>query len=317
MYRMARQGWSLYFLVILLYGCSHTPEKQPPPIVSQGIDSVADLPNKEKIQMPIYVIVKDTIIMKDYFQFIDSLADANFKSTSPFNEYVLVHANPWIIDTLKSLDYYRQKAQGVFIYDQSQQIIFHPGDSLLIPDSTTGAAISEKLKLTRIDVNLPEFMLRVIQEQDTVFTCKVRIGQNKNSYLEYYQREVDLRTPVGEGEILIVRQHPKYVDPQTGEEYVETNRDDGRRTKMPIIPSLTPTIRGKITGTLIHATTNPKSLGKAYSHGCIGTSEPDIWSIYYYSPPGTKVTFRYDLEVTDSQGSVKKLRDIYYRSEEN
>jgi hypothetical protein len=59
---------------------------------------------------------------------------------------------------------------------------------------------------------------------------------------------------------------------QSGEEYVET----------PAIPPLEPTINGKFTGTLIHATTNPKSLGKTYSLSCIVTSEPHIWSIYHY-----------------------------------
>jgi L,D-transpeptidase ErfK/SrfK len=80
-------------------------------------------------------------------------------------------------------------------------------------------------------------------------------------------------------------------------------------------PSLTPSINGIITGALIHATTNPKSLGKAYSNGCIGTSEPDIWSIYYAAPPGTKVKFRYDLDVRDKNGNIKKLKDIYDRKE--
>lgn len=301
-------------LLILLHGCSrHSSELLP--VLPTEIDSAVSVLPIKTIPKSNYVTVKRKVAMKDYFFFIDSLANANADSASFLNEYILVNANPWIIDSLRGLDYYSQKAKGIFIYDQTKQIILHPGDSLMIPDSTTATSIMDKLKSTRIDINIPEFKLRIIQNNDTVMTCPVRVGRNADKYLEYYQREIDLRTPIGEGKIVTVRRKPKYIDLQTGKEYIETNRDDDRRTKMPIIPSLEPSINGKFVGTLIHATTNPKSLGKAYSHGCIGTSEPDIWSIYYYSPPGTKVSFRYDLQTKDAQGNEKKLRDIYHRAE--
>ncbi len=302
--------------MLWLVGCySPSPTDQELNEFSPGIDTVNNLTLLTFFE-PEYAVVSRNVRMKDYFAFIDSLSNARLDSAVAFKDYVIVHANPWIIDTLRNLDYYHQKAKGLIVYDQSQQIIFHPGDSLLIPDSQTITSITEKLRSTRIDVNIPEFKLRVIQGQDTALTCKVRVGQNKNKYLDYYQKEADLRTPVGEGEIVGVRKTPKYFDPVTGEEYVETKRDDGLRTKMPIIPSLTPTINGTVTGTLIHATTNPKSLGKAYSNGCIGTSEPDIWSIFYAAPVGTKVRLRYDLEIIGKDGLPKKLRDIYFREEE-
>jgi hypothetical protein len=311
------RGWFAVnglLLILLVDGCSPS---SPTDAELNDLSLVADtVTNVPIAPTPTYVVVQNNIRMQDYFAFIDSLSGARLDSIDAFREYVLVNANPWIIDSLRVLDYYHQKARGLIVYDQSQQIILHPGDSLLIPDQPTIAAITEKLKTSRIEVNIPEFKLWVIQSLDTILTCKVRVGQNKNKYLDFYQREVDLRTPTGEGVIVEVRKNPKYFDPQTGEEYLETKRDDGRRTKMPIIPSLTPTINGQVTGTLIHATTNPKSLGKAYSNGCIGTSEPDIWSIFYLAPVGTKVTFRYDLEIIDERGQPKKLRDIYYRSDE-
>jgi hypothetical protein len=145
-----------------------------------------------------------------------------------------VNANPWIIDSLRRLDYYRQKEKGIFIYDQSQQVIIHEGDSLMVPDSSTVAYLTFKLKSTLIDVNLPELRLRLIQDHDTLLTCNVRIGRDADEYLEYYNREVSLRTPIGEGEIVKVRRQPKYIDPHTGIAYIETRRDDGNRTKMPI-----------------------------------------------------------------------------------
>jgi L,D-transpeptidase ErfK/SrfK len=318
--RHAGTGWRLFFLwLILIYGCSRQTDKHPSQAISETndslstrIDSVVDATPKKTILQPIYARVKNTVRMKDYFFFIDSLADANFDSTSVLPEYVLVNANPWIIDSLRNLDYYHQQSKGHFVYDHSQQIIFHSGDRLLVPDRTVVAAIVNQLKTTRIDVNIPEYRLRVIQGNDTVLSCPVRIGRNADQYLEFYQREVDLRTPVGEGKIVTVRRKPKYIDLESGEEYVETNRDDGKRTKMPIMPSLQPSINGKFIGTLIHATTNPMSLGKAYSHGCIGTSEPDIWSIFYYCPPGTKVTFRYDLEIEGPDGKRVQLKDVYH-----
>jgi len=302
----------LILLMVLITSCSSSPSDLTLNELSENIDSISNIAPKE-IRLPEYLAVTINVRMKDYFTFIDSLANARLDSSTTFKEYILVNANPWIIDSLRSLDYYHQKAKGLFVYDQSKQIIFHKGDSLLIPDEIVTATILNSLYITQMDVNLPEYKLRIIQGRDTVFTCNIRIGQNKNMYLEFYQKEFDLRTPTGEGEIVEVRKNPKYFDLQTGEEYIETIRDDGRRTKMPIIPSLTPILNGKLSGTLIHATTNPKSLGKAYSHGCIGTSEPDIWSLYYYAPIGTKVKFRYDLNVKDELGNIKKLSDIYYR----
>lgn len=313
MWRIVVSGCSACVLLILSFGCSRTTTG-PPSELPIAKDSVVVLSQVENIPETIHAVVKRNVLMKDYFFFIDSLADTTFHSSSVLNEYLLVNANPWIIDSLRSLDYYTQKKKGVFIYDQSMQIILHKGDTLIIPDSTSMKAITNKLKSNRIDLNIPEYRLRVIQDQDTLLSCLVRIGRNAEGYLEFYQRDVDLRTPIGEGEIVTVRKKPKYIDLQSGEEYLETNRDDGRRTKMPIIPSLEPSINGKFVGTLIHATTNPKSLGKAYSHGCVGTSEPDIWSIYYLCPPGTKVNFHYDLEIKNQHGKTLELKDVYHLS---
>ena len=82
-----------------------------------------------------------------------------------------------------------------------------------------------------------------------------------------------------------------------GKRYEQTKRDDGRYTKMPLIPYIEPEINGHRYGELIHPTTNPITLGKAYSNGCVGMKEADTWRLYYYAPLGTKVVFRYDLEI--------------------
>ena len=61
----------------------------------------------------------------------------------------------------------------------------------------------------------------------------------------------------------------------------------------------------------IHPTTNPVTLGKASTNGCIGTSEADAWIVYYYAPVGTPVNIRYDLNVQDDNNGPLVLDDIY------
>jgi L,D-transpeptidase ErfK/SrfK len=228
---------------------------------------------------------------------------------------VMVHANPWVLDTLRDSDYYIQKEKGYFLYDQAEKVILHHGDSLMIPDSSTIATIHRQLKSTIIDLNIPQFTLRLIQLHDTILTCQVRVGRNEDKYLPLVGRVVDLRTPIGKGEIVKIERIPVYRNPETGEQYELTRRDDGRTTKMPIIPSLEPAINNIRYGKVIHATTNPQSLGKAYSHGCIGMAEANAWTIYYNAPLGTKVVYRYDLKVRDLYGDTILLKDIYHRNQ--
>jgi L,D-transpeptidase ErfK/SrfK len=120
-----------------------------------------------------------------------------------------------------------------------------------------------------------------------------------------------LRTSTGTGTIARINKNPKYINPVDNEVYEETTRDDGKVTKLPRIPWLDPKLDGRRIGQLIHPTTNPNSLGKAFSNGCIGLKEADAWRVYYYAPIGTKVVFRYDLQVVNPAGDTIRLRDIY------
>ena len=81
--------------------------------------------------------------------------------------------------------------------------------------------------------------------------------------------------------------------------------------KLPAIPWIEPAINGIRLGQLIHPTTNLATLNKASSNGCIGLRESDAWYVYYYAPLGTKVVFRYDLQVKDENGNVIQLDNIY------
>jgi len=259
------------------------------------------------------VVVPQDIRIKDYFPFIDSIvAQYGAKVSYKLTEYILAWANPWVIDTLTGSDYYLQMQQGIFVYDQRQMIVLRKGDTLWIPDEQEAAKIQDRLNHTVIDVNIPEFKLRIIERDTVKYAFTVRVGKNESKYLKTAKRTVSLQTPIGEGEIVRVERNPIFVNPVTGERYTTTKRDDGNYTMMPQIPWLEPAISGRRPGSLIHPTTNPQTLGKAYSNGCVGTGEGDAWRIYYHAPVGTKVKFRYDLEAVDEEGKTIQLRDIYH-----
>ncbi len=59
-------------------------------------------------------------------------------------------------------------------------------------------------------------------------------------------------------------------------QFFTTKRDDEKRTFMPLIPWIETEINGIRNGQMIHPTTNPKTLGKAYSNGCIRVRETTI-----------------------------------------
>jgi L,D-transpeptidase ErfK/SrfK len=259
-----------------------------------------------------YVAVPHDVSIGHYFRFLDSLVNATDTSRGwKGSEYVLAHSNPWILDSLKASDYYIQKGRGVFLFDQSKKVVLHRGDSLAIPDSLWATSILEKLNSTIIDLNIPEYTMRIFQSGDTLLKTKVRVGRNGTQYLELAGHDVDLRTPIGEGKIIRVERNPIVINPETGIRYKGTYRDDGRFTKMPVIPWLEPEINGIRYGALIHPTTNPATIGFPYSHGCVGTSEADAWTIYYNAPIGTRVNFRYDLSVVNDHGDSLLLADIY------
>ena len=71
-----------------------------------------------------------------YFDLLDTLVH-RYDSLVPYtlDEYLLVRANPWLIDSFVASDYYTQMERGNFVYDQLAYIILHKGDSLLVPDT--------------------------------------------------------------------------------------------------------------------------------------------------------------------------------------
>jgi len=258
-----------------------------------------------------FVGIEKAITVENYFQFIDSLVKKyDSLTTYKLTEHLLVRANSWIIDTLQNTDYYRRIVRDSFIYNQKTMIVLPEGNTIVIPDSIHAKKLLSIFKKTWIDINIPEFKLRIYEDSIMRHECLVRVGRDEQKYLEMSGRVQDLKTKTGSGIVVKHNRYPKYVNPVNNQEYVVTKRDDGQVTKLPQIPFIETEINGVRNGQLIHPTTNPITLGKSYSNGCIGTKEDDAWVIYYYAPIGTKIKIRYNLNIKENE-NVVILKDIY------
>lgn len=315
--------WMLCITVVLLlqYACNTAPadEERPANTLSEMyVDTTqayfAPLPT-QGLAAPyaFLLVVQHDVKVKQYYAFVDSVV-ATYAPLVPYplTEYVFVHANPWIIDTLVSFDYYHRMAQGVFVYDQKEMTVLCQGQVLLIPQPPQADSIQRMLDSVVIDVNIPEYVLRIMVDGRELYQMPVRVGRDEKKYLAMAGREVSLRTPIGAGEIIRIVRDPWYVNPVDNKRYYGTNRDDKRYTQLPLVPWLEPTIDGRRQGSLIHPTTNQATLGKSYSNACVGTPEGMAWITYYHAPLGTKVNFRYQLQVVNEEGDTVQLEDIYH-----
>ncbi len=262
--------------------------------------------------LPRQVRIEKAVAVSGYFQYMDSLAAALQPGLPyPISEHLIAHANPGLIHTLSETDYYRLMARDSFVYDQQQLVILRPGDRLRIPGAREATALYNALDRTWIDVNIPEFRLRIYRDSLLLYAFPIRVGQNRTRYLKTAGREEDLRTKTGKGIIVEHNRFPDFYNPVDGKRFYTTRRDDGKTTLMPQIPWMHTSINGIRYGQMIHPTTNPETLGKAYSNGCIGLGEADSWVLYYYAPVGTRIRIRYDLRGQDEQGREHVFADIY------
>ncbi|UKM63874.1 L,D-transpeptidase [Flavobacteriaceae bacterium GSB9] len=275
--------------------------KNPIPAVNLAHDS-----------LPIKIKIKKDVPIRAYFQYLDSLVRM-YNTQTPYilTEHLIVRSNPWIIDTLQNTDYYRMKLRDSFVYDQKKMIALPRGNYILIPDSIQAISLKNSFKNTTIDVNIPEFKLRIYENSVKLFEFPIRVGRFEKKYLKMSNRVEDLRTKTGTGIIIGYVKNPRYANPVNNHEYKVTKRDDGKITLVPKIPFIETELNGLRYGQFIHPTTNPNTLGKAYSNGCIGVKEDDAWVIYYYAPIGTKINVRYDLDITAENGDTIILKDIY------
>lgn len=306
----------LIFLTLLVVSCNVNRPLSPRNTSIVKSDSTAqkaeEQNNSLKKTKPIQAYINRDITVGHYFKFMDSLVK-KYDSLVPYalSEHVLVRANPRIMDTLANTDYYRQMALDSFVYDQSKMVVLKAHDSLLIPDTAEGQRYIRDIEHTWIDVNIPEFKLRIYQDSLLLYTFPVRVGQHRKRYLAMGDRITDLRTKTGKGKIVRLERNPDFYNPVTGKRFYVTKRDDKKTTIMPVIPWIETEINGIRNGQMIHPTTNPETLGKAYSNGCIGVAESDAWIIYYHAPLNTPIQIRYILTILDVNGEKMELEDIY------
>lgn len=297
--------WLLLLCILVLAACKRAalPKETEVPV------STYELPELPK---PILHKIIEPVKMKDYFEYMETIL--GIYDTIPgvkINEYHLAHHNQWLINRLCNTDYYRLKDKGIVNKKHSELSILRPSDRFRIPNAAEMAQIDDDLANTLLDINLPEFKLRIIQHGEVLHEFPVRIGQTRRKYLAMAGHEVNLRTRTGIGEIMRINKNPAFINPANNHVYSKTTRDDGIRTDLPQIPWLEPSIDGIRYGQLIHPTTNPRTLGKASSNGCIGTREADAWLIYYHAPLGTQVIIRNDRHIIDSQGDTILLPKVY------
>lgn len=253
-----------------------------------------------------------SIRVKDFFQWMDSIVLTYDSITErKLSELHLIHANPWIMTRLIDTDYYIQKKLGNQIPNQREMVILHKEDSLRIPSEYLIDSIMTRINCMVLDVNIPEYTLRILEQDTVIYQFSVRVGRRGTRFLPYLKREIRMQTIIGEGQVIQKLRDPIFINFKTGKQYMNTRRDDGYTTRMPLVPAIIPEINGIPSNQVIHATTNPNTLGKAYSHGCIGINEPAAWIVYYYSIIGTPVIFRYDLWISNDQGDSIYLEDIY------
>ena len=267
---------------------------------------------ESEIATPLKIQIKKDIPIHSYFKWMDSIVEEqNQMHNYAIDEYIIVHHNRWILDTLAHTDYYYLQEKGIFNEDSQALNVFREGQTLLIPDSLQIQKIRGVMENTYLDINIPEFKLRIIEDGKVIYKFPVRVGQDKKRYLKMAKGQVDMRTKPGIGTIVRVNKEPWFINPKDNRRYYKTNRDDKKVTSLPAIPWLETEIDGRRFGQLIHPTTNLATLSKAYSNGCIGLRESDAWIVYYYAPLETKVVIRYDLSGKDSDGKDIQFENIY------
>lgn len=297
----------LLIFSLTLVSCRNTSNSDIDENKSTHDIQVTDIPD-----LAMEIVVKKDVPIRSYFKWMDSIvADHNRTHNYEIDEYVIVHNNNWIIDTLAHTDYYYLMEKGIFNEDSQALIALKKDQILMIPDSIQTQNLKIQLEKTSVELNIPEFRLRIIQDDKEIYKFPVRVGKVGKRYMDMAKANVDMKTKTGVGEIIRVNKKPTFANPTNNKKYTKTNRDDGKRTELPAIPWLEPSIDGRSVGQLIHPTTNLATLEKASSNGCIGLRESDAWIVYYYAPLGTKVIIKYELQGKNDAGETVAFENIY------
>ncbi len=163
-----------FILLTMLKFCC--PKDETIPLSSNFTSAKVHLePNSTK-----EIIIEKNILIESYFRYIDSVVGKH-QSLTRYNlsEHILVRANPWIIDTFQNTDYYRMKARDSFVYNQKKMIALPKGNSIVIPDSIQAKKIQVAFEKTVIDINIPEYKLRINEDSTLLFEFPIRVGRDE------------------------------------------------------------------------------------------------------------------------------------------
>ena len=226
-----RTYWLGVLVFILLQSCGVRREnianKEQLVTVLDADSVVVESPSGAKISIPRYASVERTITIADYFGFMDSLIE-----------------------------------RGSFVYDQIKMIVLRETDSLVVLDSTAASRTLNAMNNTWIDVNIPEFKLRIYQDSTWFYTFPIRIGQSRERYLVMGDRITAMRTMTAKGKVIRVERNPKFYNPVDGKQFFTAKRDDEKRTFMPLIPWIETEINGIRNGRMIHRLLTQKAWKK-------------------------------------------------------
>lgn len=170
----------------------------------------------------------------------------------------------------------------------------------------TGAAEGKDYE---IYVNIPSFTLKLIADGVCEKKYRIRVGKPSSKTI----------TGIGSITKKFKTSYFRYASgPQKGEVIRYSNIRSSyngkivKRIKIPYdkIRGLELEINGVVTGQIIHATTNPETLGHACSSGCVGMSVEDMLDLYARVKPGTKVLIEYN-PVEYHDGIFYFYSDIY------
>jgi hypothetical protein len=169
---------------ILLGGCDGSSSSR-----DAGLP-VAEVDGSSLTSERSFHVVDDAVPIRAYFEYLDSVvaSDSTLRG-QPDAEHLLVRANPALIERLEDTDYYRMKDRGIESKDPQAEIALRRGDTLWIPSAAQIEALRDTFAATVLDLNIPEFTLRILKFGVTRYSFPVRVGQNRSRFLEMAGRE--------------------------------------------------------------------------------------------------------------------------------
>ncbi|MBK9016639.1 MAG: L,D-transpeptidase [Saprospiraceae bacterium] len=168
-------------LLALIFSCQNKAETHAQIEVEPVAATQDTLPTPPPPPFDTVVLTYDVTI-GCLFDFLDTLVK-RYDTLAPYpvSEHLLVRANPWLIDSLENTDYYRLKERGIFNYDNRSLVVMQEGDTLFIPNEADALELLTKMDSTVIDINIPEFKLRIVENGDTIYTFPCESGRTASA----------------------------------------------------------------------------------------------------------------------------------------